>query len=318
MDQVETPTAGQLRRLAVVVLVLAGVAVASIMVTLLARGPLRMAAGLVAVSAVLAVVYTAAQSQITLQDAAEAATADLKACLEAEYAASERFGDVVAKAMPPLAELLTTRPDAQVNGRMNQFVSLLVGLAFEKCAKAAPGAPNVRCVVYGLSADGTTLTRFTWEGQVGDNPRLIFSHDASEYERLAVQFARGDLAEVVNVELPTKTYKCRAASPVNAGTVRYGLLVVDSDISDSLADADLKIVILLARCLAGAIAHLGRHVAEFPGHNSDTEGGGAPPVPGQYSPNGTTGIKESTNGKGSTDDGTGNQPAGRSTEDGRS
>jgi hypothetical protein len=298
VDDNVTPGSGRLRRLAVSVLVFPAIALLGIVGAVLAHGSLRTASGLLALNAVLAAMYAAIQSQLILRTAVEGAARSL----ENEISAHELFGDVVAKAMPPLAELVTTPPGGQPDGRMSNFITLLVGLAYGKCAKSSLAGANIRCVLYGLSTDGMTLTRYTSEGLLGDAPRLEFKDVDGNVDRSAVELARGDQA-VLHEDLgpSDKGYRSRAASPVNAGTVRYGLFTVDSDVPGSLTDLDLKIVIFLARCLAGAIAHLGGSVAEFPGHNGGTESGSEPSVPVQYVPTDTTGTKESSNGKNGPD-----------------
>jgi hypothetical protein len=121
--------------------------------------------------------------------------------------------------------------------------------------------------------DGERLVRVMYEGRPGEAaPRTTFDplddHDQERQAdaRNAVKLARGENALLVgdlHVEAPSfmarpkeRGYRTMLSVPVNAESLRFGLLSVDSPEQGTLKDIDRRYIMLIAGVLAAGLAQL--------------------------------------------------------------
>ncbi|GAA4198888.1 GAF domain-containing protein [Actinocatenispora rupis] len=179
--------------------------------------------------------------------------------------ARAELGESLSRAGQPLLEVLGrvvgTKAQVERKRHLEVLVTKSVELAASQCGRKETGC-RTRSVFYTLSRDGTELANPLKSGWLGNSPRDRYTSTAGEAEREMVMLAQGERARLIgdvrrdssDCLYPGQQHRSFLAVPVRANGKSHGLLMVDSDVPDSLTEVDLGYLILIANALAAGLA----------------------------------------------------------------
>ncbi len=162
-----------------------------------------------------------------------------------------------------LGEVAAAKDEQARRQAAETLVNKAVGIAQTVCGRSTESRPRTRSMFYELRSD-ERLERRAHEGQYDKLPRPDFDAQRSENDRRVVELAKGETVLLVNdldsappdhfADYKGRPYKCYIAVPVRAGGRSFGILMIDSDVPNSLTDVDVGYAILLAGLVGAGLA----------------------------------------------------------------
>jgi putative methionine-R-sulfoxide reductase with GAF domain len=148
---------------------------------------------------------------------------------------------------------------------VNTLISRTVGIAHSQCGRLTGTRCATRSVFYQFESAGRLVRRDS-DGRVGRAPRLDFVERRSASDRAVIEIAEGENSVLVlDVDKAPpdhfsdyrgREYKSFLMVPVRTEERSYGFISVDSDRPNTLTEADVGYVTLMAGVLAAALALL--------------------------------------------------------------
>jgi hypothetical protein len=153
------------------------------------------------------------------------------------------------------------------DSKLDTLKSRCLQVARSQCGRMAKERPNIRASLYAL--EGDTMTREMSEGRSSTPPRpKIGTETRKDVALIHLAMGESTLLEPDTAapnatgyqfdDAVTQSYRGFIAVPIRAANKNFGLLVVDSDVPDSLTEVDAGYVQLLAGLIACGVAHGGR------------------------------------------------------------